>query len=240
LSAPDRFINSLSPPLIARVELIADIGCPWSYIGFHRLRRLQRESTLRLVWRPFLLNPHLPPEGIERRAYRVRRFGNASAAQRLDRKLIEIGRSEGIAFAFERMSLASPTAAAHGLLLEAQARGLTEQAAELLFAAAFEEGRDLGDPDLLERVAGQLGLHWNWPARTAAIPHGAEVMQSHHAATAAGVTGVPTFLFAGAFSIAGAQPLEALRALNELALLAGSSDPGANALSPADQSLARP
>jgi predicted DsbA family dithiol-disulfide isomerase len=219
LSAPDLVIKPISHALTGAVELVADVTCPWCYVGFRRLRRLQQEGSLPAIWRPFLLNPHLPAAGIDRRLYRQRKFGSVEAARRLDRRLVEIGASEGIAFAFDRIERTSPTLAAHGLLLEAQGRGLLEMAAERLFAACFVEGRDLGDPAVLTALGGELGLSWSWTSRGARPPHAAEVLHSHQAAVEDGVTGVPLFQFRPGFSIAGAQPMEALRALRDLARL---------------------
>ena len=204
---------------MATVELVADLTCPWCYLGFRRLRRLQGERRLRLVWRPFLLNPHLPRAGVARQLYRTRKFGSEEAARRLDRRLLALGSREGIAFAFERIARTSWTVAAHGLVLEAQRRQLAEPLIERLFAAYFTQGRDLADPRLLEALASSAGLVWRWPGGDAPSPGQAAVVAAHHASAEAGVSGVPLFRFDGVFSIAGAQPLEALRAVAELAAL---------------------
>lgn len=204
---------------MATVELIADLTCPWCYLGFRRVRRLQAERGLRLVWHPFLLNPHLPPAGVERELYRTRKFGSEEAARRLDRRLLALGSEEGIAFAFERIARTSWSVAAHGLVLEAQRRRVAESIIERLFAAYFVHGRDLADPRLLEAVATSAGLAWQWSGGAAPSPGQAAVTAAHREAAEAGVSGVPLFRFDGAFSIAGAQPLQALRAVAELAAL---------------------
>lgn len=211
---------------MAIVELVADLTCPWCYLGFRRLRRLQGERGLRLVWRPFLLNPHLPPSGVERQLYRARKFGSEEAARRLDRRLLALGSQEGIGFAFERITRTSWTVAAHGLVLEAQRRKVAESIIERLFAAYFAHGRDLADPRLLEAVAASAGLAWAWPGGDAPPPGQAAVTAAHREAAEAGVSGVPLFRFGNAFSIAGAQPLEALRAVADLAAM---RSPGATA-----------
>ncbi len=210
------------------VEIVADLTCPWCYLGFRRLRRLQDARGLRLVWRPFLLNPHLPPGGVERQLYRARKFGSEEAARRLDRRLFALGSQEGISFAFERISRISWTVAAHGLVLEAQRRRVAELIVERLFAAYFVQGRDLADPRLLEALAISAGLAWKWPGGAEPPPGQAAVTAAHREATEAGVTGVPLFRFAGAFSIAGAQPLEALRAVADLATMRSQTAPQAS------------
>jgi predicted DsbA family dithiol-disulfide isomerase len=223
LSRPDTSISPISQPATSgvaatpSVELIADLSCPWCYIAFRRLRRLQQEASLVLVWRPFLLNPFLPAEGMERRLYRARKFGSIEASRRLDRRLAEVGEQDGIAFDFERIARTPQTIAAQGLLLEAQRRGVAELAAERLFAAMFAQGRDIGDHRELLLEARHLGLDWAEPAPGAAPPNAAAVTASHDRACAAGISGVPLLVFRPGLSIAGAQSLEALRAMRDLA-----------------------
>lgn len=222
MSKPDSGISPISAgsssiAATPAVELLADLSCPWCYVAFRRIRRLQHEASLVLIWRPFLLNPFLPAEGMPRDLYRTRKFGSLEASRRLDRRLAEVGEREGIAFAFERIARTPQTIAAHGLLLTAQRRGLAELAAERLFAAMFTQGRDIGDPDELAVEARHLGLDWRPPHPGTAPAHAAAVIASHDRACAAGISGVPLLSFRPGLSIAGAQSLEALRAMLDLA-----------------------
>jgi predicted DsbA family dithiol-disulfide isomerase len=207
MNVPDASPSQRAP---IEVELIADLACPWCYLGFRRLRRLQREAGLLIRWAPFLLDPWLPPEGIECRAWRARRLGSREAAERQERRLIELGKAEGLSFDFARIRRTPRTVAAHALLLQAQRRGLVELAAERLFAAFLAEGRDIGDPAVLAAEARALGLE---PAAGEATA----VLEAHGRAVAAGIGGVPLYRFLPGLSIAGAQPLECLRVLLELA-----------------------
>ena len=69
------------PPI--EVQLIADFACPWCYLGlarFERARAMRPERAIELVWRPFFLNPNLPPEGMDRASLsprQIRRRGRA-------------------------------------------------------------------------------------------------------------------------------------------------------------------
>ena len=60
------------------VQMFADLACPWCYLGLRRLqqaRALRPARPVRIAWWPFLLNPQLPPEGMDRAAYVRAKFG---------------------------------------------------------------------------------------------------------------------------------------------------------------------
>ena len=91
------------PPI--DVAFIADLACPWCYVGLARLdraRAMRPGRPVRLRWWPFFLNLQMPPErhGADRlcaqpsSAARPRRSTSGSARARSD---------DGIEFAFERM-----------------------------------------------------------------------------------------------------------------------------------------
>ena len=60
------------------IDVVSDVMCPWCFIGKRRLERALAlldgiETTVR--WRPFLLDPTIPPEGRDRKTYLERKFG---------------------------------------------------------------------------------------------------------------------------------------------------------------------
>src|SRR5262245_27253877 len=96
----------MSMPDPLSITVYSDVICPWCYVGKRRLEAALATPDMpaapRLAWRPFELNPDMPAEGIERQAYRARKFGAARSAE-LDRNMVETGKELGIAFAFDRM-----------------------------------------------------------------------------------------------------------------------------------------
>ena len=109
------------------------------------------------AWRPFELNPDMPAEGIERKAYRARKFGEARSAE-LDRNMVETGRELGIDFAFDRMQRTPNTRLAHRLIWEADRQGRQDALVERLFHGYFEEALDIGAPEVLKAIAAEAGL----------------------------------------------------------------------------------
>src|ERR1700742_2253434 len=63
------------------LSIVSDAICPWCYIGKRRLEKAMHmlgepAKQIRITWRPFELNPDMPKEGMERRVYRMRKFGS--------------------------------------------------------------------------------------------------------------------------------------------------------------------
>ena len=61
-----------------KIDVVSDVVFPWCYLGKRRLERglaLVPEVAIEVRWRPFQLDPTIPPAGIDRRAYLERKFG---------------------------------------------------------------------------------------------------------------------------------------------------------------------
>jgi predicted DsbA family dithiol-disulfide isomerase len=198
------------------IRLVADLVCPWCYIAFMRVQRLLATGPAELVWHPFLLNPHLPTGGVSRSIYLERRFGSVSQARSSYRRIAAAGVGEGIRFSFATIGTQPNTVMAHGLVLSAAGLGRLVPTASALFKAFFEEGADIGDPEVLGEIARRLGLPIDVGALASDQGLLSRVAQAHEQAYTLGINGVPVCLFGDDHVIAGAQPLEALAALLDL------------------------
>jgi predicted DsbA family dithiol-disulfide isomerase len=210
------------PPI--DVDLIADLACPWCYIGLARLdraRAMRPDWPVRLRWWPFLLNPSLPPEGMDRAAYLRAKFGGDEAARQVYRRIVESAQDDGIAFAFERMKRTPNTILAQRLILLAEQQDRGEELIRVLFRALFEQGRDIGHLETLLELAATAGLE-----RAAAEAflrsqeQAKEIVTAHQRAERLGVRGVPVFVVDREQAIAGAQPPEVLAGLLDVAAAA--------------------
>ena len=172
-----------------------------------------------LVWRPFLLNPDIPPGGVSRAEFVARKFGGEDRARRLQIALTELGRAEGINFRFDLMGRVPSSITAHRLVRYAVREGLGEMMVEALFYAYFADGVDIGDPTRLAMLAGRVGLD---PEATLAFLRSIEEAEAVHTenlrAHRLGINGVPCFIIAGQQAIAGAQEPEVLERLLDVAL----------------------
>ena len=140
------------------IVVYSDVICPWCYVGKRRLEAALdgpgMPAHFSFSWRPYELNPDMPAEGVERKAYRVRKFGEARSAE-LDRNMVQIGRELGIEFAFDRMRRTPNTRLAHRLIWEAGRQDRQDALVERLFHGYFEEALDIGAPEILEAARGR-------------------------------------------------------------------------------------
>ena len=200
-----------------RIEVVSDVVCPWCYIG---KRRLEKALALvggsvapQVTWLPFQLNPGMPAEGMPRAEYRRAKFGSVERGRQLDARVAAEGRSEGIAFALERIERTPNTFAAHQLIDLAQQAGVGGAVVDALFRAYFEEARDVGDRGVLLAIAESAGLaRAQAEARWSDAAEARRVAELEDSMKALGISGVPTFILERKFGVSGAQPAEALAA----------------------------
>src|SRR5262249_46525103 len=132
--------------------------CPWCFIGKRRLEKALDGRPAMVRWHPFELNPDMPREGIDRKSYRIRKFGSWERSQELDAQVAAAGQGEGIAFNFDKMLRTPNTLDAHRVIGLAGERGMQDTVVEALFQAYFAGGRDLSDWGTLADVAAGAGL----------------------------------------------------------------------------------
>jgi predicted DsbA family dithiol-disulfide isomerase len=194
------------------ISVFSDVICPWCYVGKRRLERALDQLGLRastaIAWLPFELNPTMPEGGMERALYRARKFGAERAAQ-LDAQMAELGRQEGIDFAFERMTRTPSTRRAHVLIAAASQHGRADPVVDALFRAYFEEGRDVGDPDVLREIGVAAGLGRDVVDGALGSEQLRQLVESiERQAAEMRVAGVPFFIVDRKWAISGAQPTE--------------------------------
>ena len=202
----------MSDPL--PIVVYSDVICPWCYVGKRRLEAALASpgmpAQVNFSWRPFELNPDMPAEGIARKVYRARKFGEARSAE-LDVRMAETGREVGIDFAFERMQRTPNTRLAHRMIWEGERQGEGAQDAivDRLFRAYFLEGLDIGSAAVLESLAAEAGLDADGvkAALTGAASLQA-VTELEQRGYGLGIQGVPFFILLAKYGISGAQPPE--------------------------------
>lgn len=199
------------------VDVVSDIICPWCFIGKRRLEHAGEilGYSISIRWHPFQLNPDMPPEGVSRREYRTAKFGSLEYSQRLDARVAQNGRDDGIDFRHDLMERTPNTFRGHVLLAAALQDGPETQnrAAERLFMGYFTMGEDPGDTDTLLKIARECGVGpIDLPVDLSDEALVQRVRAEEERAREQGVQGVPFITFRGQLVSAGAAPATELAA----------------------------
>jgi predicted DsbA family dithiol-disulfide isomerase len=198
------------------VDVVSDAVCPWCFIGQKRLDKAigeLPEIDVGVRWRPFQLDPTIPPEGHDRKSYMLAKFGDEERIVEIHKRIGEAGKEEGIAFDFGAIAVSPNTIDAHRLIRWAAANGPQTQnrVARRLFQLYFEEGADIGDRTVLAEAAAACGMDRAVvETLLASNADEAEVRQEIDTAGQMGIRGVPCFLIEGRYALMGAQPADAL------------------------------
>ena len=197
-----------------QIEIFSDVICPWCFIGKKRLDsalvgELSEDVVLR--WRPYMLYPNLPVEGVNRQEFLTRRYGDTADPGRIPERIRFEAEGEGIELRFDLIGRTPNTMLAHRLMEFAHALGCQHDLAERLFQAYFCEGRDVGDIDELVQQGAEIGLPAADIASYLSGEDGlAEVTSQMQRAPELGVSGVPGYYLADAFLLPGAQTSETM------------------------------
>lgn len=204
------------------VTVFSDYICPFCYVGDARLDKLRDGYELDVDWCFFEIHPDNPAEGkpVEELGYPPEQW------QRMMANLEQMARDDGLPLATRTFTTNSHSA----LLLAEATRSLAPEAFDglhkRLFEAYFAQSQNIGDRDVLRKIAAECGIAedvaeqaWNDPVYEQRLRD-----QSWRAAQI-GVQGVPAFLF-GRYMVAGAVPAETLYRAAETVLKEASSEEG--------------
>lgn len=202
-----------------QIDIFSDPVCPWCFIGKRRLERFLADHPvpdLRIRWRVFQLNPGMPAEGMDRRAYIVAKFGDEESVRQIYERVREAGRGEGIEFNFEAIEKTPSTVNAHRLINMAADSEQQGEIVEALFRAYFLEGLDIGDREILVKLGKRVGLEEARIREGFDGDDGIEAVENEMALAASiGIQGVPCFIIDGRYAVVGAQEPEMLERLFE-------------------------
>lgn len=205
------------------IDVFFDFICPWCLIGQRQLQRAleqlrieQPDVEVDLHWRGVQLLPDMARTGQPFEAFYRKRLGSEEAVRQRQAQVRAAAEAAGVSIDFSRISRMPNTADAHRLLQRAVALGdpvRVEALLTQLFAAYFQQGKDLGDPIALLQVARDCGLN---PAQVADCLRG-DASPFVGASDYRG-EGVPCFRFNRQQVVSGAQPAEVLLAVMREAL----------------------
>lgn len=192
------------------VDVVSDVVCPWCFIGKKRIETalaLVPDIAIELRFRPYFLNDWIPREGISREEYLTKKFGGVDRYRSIAQRVAAAAAEEGLVYAIDKIGRQPNTLDAHRLIRWAGDIGKAAQMKQRLMDLYFTEGADLTDKAVLAQAAADIGLDRATIAqRLDGEQDVALVTQEAEAAKAAGIEGVPTFIFGNMLAASGAQP----------------------------------
>lgn len=214
---------------MVKLDIVSDPICPWCYIGKALLDRALAERPdhpFVIEWHPFQLNPDMPREGMDRRAYLEAKFGGKEAAVAAYQPVAEKAREAGVEIDFEAMQRTPNTLDAHRLIHWAGIEGKQEAVAMALFAAYFTQGRDIGDAEVLTDIADSAGMDGAVVAKLLASDADEGDIRARDAQfREMGISSVPTYIVAAQHAVPGAQdPALWLKVMDEIVQQQASDD----------------
>lgn len=204
------------------IDIWSDVMCPWCVIGYKHLEaalaELAGEIEAEIRWLPFELNPDMAPEGEESVAHIARKYGRTPEQASEGRTMMaERARAAGFPFDYTDEGAPPPsmlwnTFDAHKLLRWAVDTAGPEAQTRLklaLFAAHFQQRRNIGDRAVLLDVAAAEGFDRAGAAAALDDPAIAEAVRAEEKlAWENNVSGVPAMVIDRQFIVPGAQEPE--------------------------------
>ena len=204
-----------------RVDVWSDIVCPWCYVGKRRfekaLTRFEGRADVQIVHHSFQLNPAAPHDQTSNRREMLMRKYRLTPAQveEMDGRMTQTAAAEGLEYHLEG-TVTGNTFDAHQLVHLAHHRGSQDAMIERLYRAYFTEQRSIFDEESLVALASDADLDPDDARAVLRERRYADAVQSDiDGARRLGATGVPFFVVAEHYGVAGAQAadvfLEVLR-----------------------------
>ncbi len=198
------------------VDFVSDFVCPWCWLGYKQFLQAADKTKPRpnLAFRPYMLDATVPEGGADYRDYMKNKFGDKPDSKWVSMRahLEAAGPDAGITFDFKAITRRPNTLNAHRLMRWAQGQDLGPTCAEHIFRAYMENGEDIGDTNILCRIAGDIGMD---AERVRDLLAGdqdkVDIQNEILFFRGLGVSGVPFFIYSGQIAVQGAQPPETHR-----------------------------
>ena len=196
-----------------KVDVVSDVVCPWCYIGKRRLEKamnqLKDQYEFEVAYHPFELNPDMPDEGRNQKAYLIAKFGSEEKYFQIANHVTSVAAGEGLNFDFSKQVISPNTLNAHRLIAFAKKEGKQAAVKEALMSAYFEKGVDLTRIKNLVDVAVQAGMDAEAvESFLQSDEFEAEVKMEEQLNFKRGISGVPFYIINDKYGVSGAQPVE--------------------------------
>ncbi|GAA4710716.1 DsbA family oxidoreductase [Brevibacillus fulvus] len=201
------------------IDVFQDTVCPWCRIGkknlMDALAQWQGEPVT-IRYRAFFLDPGVPKEGLPfHETMQAITGGNLDEALA---RITEAGEAVGLNFRYDRVQKRPNTVASH-ILIKLTPEEKASDIVEAIYKAYFEDGLDIGDLDVLVKIAEENGLDGEQIREQILSDEAQDDLEEDLSiAQELQITGVPLFVFDEKLALSGAHPvINFLKALETVA-----------------------
>ncbi|MEZ4518856.1 MAG: DsbA family oxidoreductase [Chloroflexota bacterium] len=201
-----------------KIDIFQDTVCPWCRIGKRHLELVLDDwdgEPVEVAYHSFFLDPTLPAEGKDFRSHLQAKIGGQVGTDQLFDVPRERGAAVGLVFNFDAIDRSPNTMLSHQLVAITPDE-LKTQMVDAVYAAYFEQGRDIGNIEVLLDIAEENGLSRTETQTRLEASEGRDVVLTDVAlAQQLGISGVPFFVINDAYGFSGAQPPHMMRRVLE-------------------------
>lgn len=192
-----------------RIDVWSDVICPFCFIGKRKLELALAETGIRadVDWHSFELRPGIPRSFGQPLPVVMSTMYGVSVAQVLGVLTHEQHAAEHVGLEFNwRDAKPGNTFDAHRLIHLGKSQGRGDQVNERLMRAYFTDGEEIGEPEVLRRLAVEAGLDGDTVESVlGSDAFAADVRADQRRAGELGIRGVPHFVINGRSVISGAR-----------------------------------
>lgn len=199
-----------------QIMIWSDFVCPFCYIGATNLEKalenFEHKDEVEIEYKSYQLEPgaQYQPDKTYLEAMVDRKQSSEADMTKMLNQVTQMATNAGLTYNFEEAKL-TDTYPAHRVSQYAKENGKDIEFYDKLYAAFFTNGELISDPDVLARIAGEIGLD---EERVREIlenekEYDKEVVTDILEAQQIGVQGVPFFVLNNKYAVSGAQPVEA-------------------------------
>ena len=137
------------------IDITSDFICPWCFIGITRIDRIKKTLSpnidLEVQLKPYLLYPNIPLLGSPKKHFAKKSKPGMGRALKVE------ALKENIKIDYKKIDRIPNSLEAHRIISLVNDQDKKWALAKAIFIAYFENGRDIGNSDVLVEIAEQLG-----------------------------------------------------------------------------------
>jgi 2-hydroxychromene-2-carboxylate isomerase len=134
---------------VARLEFFFDCSSPWTYLAFHKIEELARETKAELVWKPILVGGVF--NAVNPSVYEQRANPTPARAAYYGKDLVDWARTYGLRIGMPTVFPVNSVKAMRGAFV-AEEHGLLSPYARAVFDAYWGRLEDISQDEVLEKI----------------------------------------------------------------------------------------